>query len=118
MSIGLSFFRSDNDVHQKDERDYCEHGDIAEMIKTKKLDGIVAPGRRGSNFKSVITENLERIKFMSYSCAIALKGMLQNTYDCKSTLVQVMDGCLQATITRVNVDTHRHVASLGRNEKR
>ena len=43
-----------------------------------------------SDFKSTITEHILQIKFMSISYESALWGMPQNTFDNKSTLVQVM----------------------------
>ena len=39
----------------------------------------LAPGRCGSNFKSVIYEHMLWIKSTSTSCEIALRGMPQNT---------------------------------------
>ena len=54
----------------------------------------LAPGRRGSNFESVISEQRLRIKIMSTSCEIALRWMPQNLTDDYSTLVQVMAWCL------------------------
>ena len=58
----------------------------------------LAPGRRGGHFQSVISEHLIRIrKFMSTSCETALKWMSQNNFDDKSTLVQVIAWCCQAT---------------------
>ena len=59
----------------------------------------LAPGRCGSDFdfKSIISENMLGIKFMRTSCEIALWWMPQNTFDGKSTLVQIMAWCRQAT---------------------
>ena len=48
----------------------------------------------GSNFKSVISEHMLQIKFMSTSCEIAMMWMPRNTSDDMSTLVQVMKQCL------------------------
>ena len=55
----------------------------------------LAPGRCGSNFKSVIFKHKKQIKFMSSFPEIALMWMPQNSID-KSTLVQVMAWCHQA----------------------
>ena len=49
------------------------------------------------NFKSIIFQHVLWIKFMSTSYEIALKWMPQNQFDDKSTLVQVMALCHQAT---------------------
>ena len=46
--------------------------------------------------KSIISEHIFRIKFMSTFCEIAHRWMPQKTFDDKSTLVQVMAWCLQA----------------------
>ena len=54
------------------------------------------PGRYGSNFTSGISEHILHIKFMSTSCQTAVGWMSQNTFDDKSTLVQVMTWCHQA----------------------
>ena len=50
----------------------------------------LAPGRCGRNFQSVVSEHMFQMKFMSTSCEIADRSMPQNTFDEKSTLVQVM----------------------------
>ena len=57
----------------------------------------LAPGRYGSNFKSVIFKYMLQIKFMSASCGIAPRWMPQNIFDDESTLVQEMVWCCQAT---------------------
>ena len=51
----------------------------------------------GNNFKSVIFEHLLRIDLMNTSCEIALEWMPGNMFDDKSTLVEVMAWCRQAT---------------------
>ena len=51
----------------------------------------------GSDFKNVISEQLLQIKFKKTSCDIALMWMPENSLDDKSTLVQVMAWCRQAT---------------------
>ena len=56
----------------------------------------LAPGRCGSNFKSVIFKHILRITFIKASCEIAPRWIPQNTFDDKSTLVQVMAWCRQA----------------------
>ena len=50
------------------------------------------------SYKSVISERMSWINFMSISCQITLRWMPQNTFDDKSTLVQVMAWCRQAPI--------------------
>ena len=57
----------------------------------------LAPGRCASMFKSIILEHMLQIKFMIISCEISVRWMPQNTFDDRSTLVQVMAWCLQAT---------------------
>ena len=47
----------------------------------------LAPGRYGSNFKSVIPEHMFQIKALSTSCEITLRRMAQNTLDDKSPLI-------------------------------
>ena len=65
--------------------------------KTKLYASFISldPGRCVSNFKSVISEPMLRIKFMRTSCDIAFRLMPQNIFDDKSTLVQVMAWCHQ-----------------------
>ena len=58
----------------------------------------LSPGRCGSNFKRIFSEGMSLIKFMNISVEIALRWMPLNTFDEKSTLVQVMAWCHQATI--------------------
>ena len=50
-----------------------------------------------SNFKSVISDHMIRMKSMRTSCEIALRWMPKSTFDEKSVLVQVMALCRQAT---------------------
>ena len=74
------------------------------------------PGRCGSNFKSVVSQPMLWINFMSIFCEIALEWMLQNTFDVKSRLVLVKAWCVrQETITWANVDPD-HLASLGQDK--
>ena len=57
------------------------------------------PGRRG-DINSVISEHMVHITLMStfkIACKIAVMWMLQNTYEDKSRLVQVIAWCLQTT---------------------
>ena len=56
----------------------------------------LAPETCGSE-KSVISKHMLRTKFMITSCEHAPRWILQNTSDDKSTLVQVMAWCRQAT---------------------
>ena len=54
-------------------------------------------GSRALSTLDAIDEHMLRIKFESTSCEIPLRWMSQNTFDDKSTLVQVMAWCRQAT---------------------
>ena len=56
----------------------------------------LTPGRCHGNSKSVMFEHMLWITFLSSYCKIALGWKLQNTFD-KSTLIQVMAWCHQAT---------------------
>ena len=56
----------------------------------------LVPGKCGSDFKSVFSEHMLQIKFMSI-CEIALRWMPQNSFDDKSILVQVMAWGYQGT---------------------
>ena len=80
----------------------------------------LAPGIGDSDSKSVISQHMLWIKFTSTStCEIALRWLQQNPFDDKSTLVQILTWCHQATshyLINVNIDLCRHVASLGHNE--
>ena len=62
----------------------------------------LAPGRYRSNLKRVISEHLLRINIMSTSLEIPLGWMLQSAFDDKSTVVQVMAWCCQATSRYLN----------------
>ena len=57
----------------------------------------LAPGRYINNLESVIFKHMFRIKFMNISCKIALRSVPQNLTNGKSTLVQVIAWCCQAT---------------------
>ena len=57
----------------------------------------LAPGRCGCNLKLVIFKHTSRVDILSISCEIALRWMPQDFTDDKSTLVQVMAWCRQAT---------------------
>ena len=50
-----------------------------------------------SNFKSVVCKHILPVKIMSTSYELALSWISQNTFDYKSTLLQVMAWCHQAT---------------------
>ena len=77
----------------------------------------LAPGTCGSDFRSVISECILWIKFMSTSCEIALRWMPWSTFYDKSILIQVIAWCRQ-TINWSNVDPdlHHHMVSIGHNE--
>ena len=69
------------------------HPCISQCLRVKPL----VLGRCGSNFKSVITEHILQIKFISTSCEIPPSSMPQNTFNDKLKLVQVMVWCHHAT---------------------
>ena len=63
--------------------------------KTTNFIKSMTPERCGSNFKSVIYENILRVSFMS-TFEIDRIWMSQNIFDDKTALVQVMVWCRQA----------------------
>ena len=78
----------------------------------------LAPGRCDSNFKSVIFKPIIQ-NSNSRDCLIALRWMPQNPINEKSTLIQVMDWCGQATNHYLSQSWSNlccHMASLGHNE--
>ena len=81
----------------------------------------LAPGRFKVNFRWVIFKLILVVNGFKISCETALIWVsLDHAYD-KSTLVQVISWCRQATsITWANVDPDlcHHMASLGHNELR
>ena len=72
----------------------------------------LAPGRCGCNFESAIFEHMSRVKFISTFSKIVLRWMPQNICDDKSTLVQVMARCREATSHYLN-QRPRSVSSNG-----
>ena len=48
------------------------------------------PGRRGSKFKSVISEYMSRVKLMSIPCDIILSWLPENNFDENSAWVHVI----------------------------
>ena len=72
----------------------------------------LAPGRCLSNFESLFFEYMLRIKFMSTSDKIAFWWMPQNTFDDKSTLVNVMVWCRQAPLLEGLRNTGRSVCTF------
>ena len=62
----------------------------------------LTPRRYGSNFKSVISKHMLQPQFMNISCEIVTRRKIQNHTDDKSTLVQVMAWCHQATSHYLN----------------
>ena len=69
---------------------------ICVFTKTKQITSS-ATRRCGSKFESEIFKLTSGIWFFSNSCEIALERMSQDPADDKSTLVQVMSWCHQAT---------------------
>ena len=57
----------------------------------------LAPGRCGCYLKLVVFKLVSRINILSISCEIVLRWTPQDLTDDKSTLVQVMAWCRQAT---------------------
>ena len=57
----------------------------------------LVPGRCGCNLKLVIFKLTSRVYILNISCEIALRWMPQDLTGDKSTLVQVMAWCRQAT---------------------
>ena len=57
----------------------------------------LTPERHGSNFNSVISEHMSRMKFTSASCEIALRRIPKDLAHDRSMLVQVMFCSRQAT---------------------
>ena len=77
---------------------------FANSLKTQKFNPLhpglfnsSAPGRCCSNFKSLIWKQLLRITLMSNSSKMPLRWMPETLLYDKSTLVQVMAWCRQAT---------------------
>ena len=71
---------------------------ITNLTQCKLID----PWEIWKEFKSVISEHLLQIKLMNNANIIALRWIPQNTFDGKSTLVQVMAWCHQATSQYLN----------------
>ena len=65
------------------------------------------------NLKSVISEHMSWISFMITSCEIALRWMQQNTFDDKSTSVQVMAWCCQAPSHYMSQCWHSSMSPCG-----
>ena len=72
-------------------------------------------GRYNSNSESVISEYISWIKFVSTACEISPSLMPQNTFADKSTLVQVMAWCHQATSHYLSQCWSRSIASVSYN---
>ena len=70
---------------------------IHPMAKTTYHIDSLAPGGRGSNFKSIISEYILRIKSISNRWEMVRMWVPHKTFDDKSTLVQVMAWWRQAT---------------------
>ena len=76
----------------------------------------LAPGRCGSNSKSVIFEHMLLIKFVSTSCEISLRWMPQNAFEDNSPLVEEGNGLVpsgnkplhQPMLTQISVSIWYH----------
>ena len=66
------------------------------LQKVYELNSLSA-GRCISNFENIISDHTLQINFMSISCEIALRWIPANLTNGKSTLVQVIAWCRQAT---------------------
>ena len=64
---------------------------------TKVVNNSLVPSRCGNDFKSMISRYILQVTSMKTSCETALRRIPQNTFDNKSTLVQVMTWFPQAT---------------------
>ena len=73
----------------------------------------LAPGRCGCNFKLVIFKLIPKIVMFRISCEIALRWIPEDLVNGKSTLVQIMAWCLQATNHYLNQWWLRSVRSYG-----
>ena len=113
-SVSASVTRSDHPVTANSMPSYTSQ----DMSRTghhqvsPKFNSL-APGTCASNFKSVILEHVFRIKFVSTFCEIGLRWMPQNTFDDKSTLVQVMAWCHQAASHYLSHCWPRSILSSG-----
>ena len=58
----------------------------------------LAPGRCGNHFRNIIFKLIIQNDNLGTCCKISFRWMLQNLSNAKSTLVQVMAWCCQATI--------------------
>ena len=95
----------------------CNHSPLFLILTLSFIIDVnsLAPGRCGSKFKSVIFETIQNSS-LDTCCEIALKWMLQNLTNEKSTLVQVMAWCRQATSHYLSQDLCYHMVSLSHNE--
>ena len=74
------------------------HWNKSYTVRNTDLINSLAPGRCGYNPKLIFFfKIITRLDIWNISCEIALRWMPQNTFDDKSTLVQVMAWCCQAT---------------------
>ena len=62
---------------------------VSKWMKIMTKVNLLSPGRCGSNFKSIIFEDMLQIRFMSISSEIAFRWMPQNILGDKWTLVEV-----------------------------
>ena len=73
------------------------HFNSTAFVTNRDLFNSLAPGRFQRNFRKVIFQLMLVIDGWSISCKIVLKWMPMDLTDGKSTLVQVMAWCRQAT---------------------
>ena len=64
---------------------------------------LLACARCGNDFKSVISEHMSRNKFIGISCEIVLMWILKKTFYDKSSLVEVLVYCRQATTFQIEI---------------
>ena len=82
-------------------------------MKATPQVNLLAPGNCGLSFKVVICGNVFQYMFAITSCEIALRKILLNTFETKSTAVHVMAWCCQATSYYLRHCLPRPMATFG-----
>ena len=68
-----------------------------ELVPKIRSSNSLLPWRCDCNLKSIIFKSISRICILNIACEIALMWMPKDSNDDKSTLVQEMDSCREAT---------------------
>ena len=89
------------------------HGSLHHQVISSHGINSLAPGRCGCNFRNIIFELISWIDTLSATSKIVVRWMPQNSSDDKSTLVQVMAWCGQATNHYLNQCWPRSMSSYG-----